>query len=319
MYWGGDGMMGEVLGSQDKRVSEKNESDVVEQYISTNKDLEKMIEMAGYSYDPLQDIFVSTLNPWQRDVGYCRLYDEAAAPLGMIIDSEPILFEYNNQKWMIGFWKGQYDLVTGGEIGIYKEAFDISLSGIVTGTFYNSVSNDEMLQMSFTLIKKGKKLFSREAKHWWLTGFMLGEFSEPSELKMEISMTLENINMRDAFVSGLRKAGYSDQEFTVTDNIVNFIFDVPHTAQPVSRIKEFDRIIQEKNKFLCDEFQELTKSYDTLPAKLIVAAERSPDLYANIFNSGKTKALYETVTVIIRIGTFLLASVSGSQADHKKV
>jgi len=55
-----------------------------------NDELDKAIEIAGYSYDPKQDIFYSTMDPWQRDIGYCRLYDELAAPLGMIIDCEPI-------------------------------------------------------------------------------------------------------------------------------------------------------------------------------------------------------------------------------------
>lgn len=53
-------------------------------------DIYKAIEAAGYSYDPKQDIFYSNMDAWQRNMGYCRLYDEAAAPMGMIIDCEPI-------------------------------------------------------------------------------------------------------------------------------------------------------------------------------------------------------------------------------------
>ena len=37
------------------------------------------------------DIFYSLNDCWQRDFGYCRLYDEACAPLAMIIDCEPCL------------------------------------------------------------------------------------------------------------------------------------------------------------------------------------------------------------------------------------
>lgn len=296
-----------VLDSQGTTVS-KIDEDVVEHFLSMNDNLEKMIEMAGYSYDPQQDIFVSTLNPWQRNVGYCRLYDEAAAPLGMIIDCEPIYFEYQNKKWMIGFWKGQYDLVTGGEIGVYKEAFDLKISSFVKGTLYNSVNNNELLQMSFTLKKNGVSLFTREGKHWWLTGFLLGEFSEPSELTMEISLTLENIIMREAFISGLKKTGYSDQEYSVTEDVVNFIFNVPHSSQPFSRTQEIDRIIQKKNKILCDRYQDITRNFHGLPAKLKAAEEQAPDLYAKIFNSGKAKSLYELGSVLIRIGSYLFAN-----------
>ncbi len=35
-----------------------------------NAELDKAIEIAGYSYDPKQDIFYSTMDPWQRNVGY---------------------------------------------------------------------------------------------------------------------------------------------------------------------------------------------------------------------------------------------------------
>ena len=63
-----------------------------------NDELDKAIEIAGYSYDQRQDIFYSTMDPWQRDIGYCRLYDELAAPMGMIIDCEPIHFEYLGKR-----------------------------------------------------------------------------------------------------------------------------------------------------------------------------------------------------------------------------
>ena len=83
-------------------------------------DFDETIEASGFLYDPEEDIFYSKMNPWQRKYGYCRLYDEIAAPLGMIVDSEPIHFKYEGKSWLIEFWKGQYDLTTGCEIGIYN-------------------------------------------------------------------------------------------------------------------------------------------------------------------------------------------------------
>ena len=52
------------------------------------------IDLAGYHYDPYQDIFYTKIDAWQREMGYFRLYDEAAAPLNMIIDCEPIYINY---------------------------------------------------------------------------------------------------------------------------------------------------------------------------------------------------------------------------------
>ncbi|SHI16732.1 DUF4474 domain-containing protein [Desulfosporosinus lacus] len=279
-----------------------------------NSELDKAIEIAGYSYDSIQDIFYSIMNPWQRSIGYCRLFDEAAAPLGMIIDCEPIHFEYNEKKWMIGFWKGQYDLVTGGEIGVYTGALDLKIPGFFTGTFYNCASDADLLQMSFILRKNGNVLFTREGEHWWLTGFKLGEFSEPSELTMDINITLKNKLMRDAFIGGLRKTGYSANEFSIDGNSVSFRFATPHSTQPITRTNSTDRIIQRKNELLCEKYQEITKEFDSLQDKVKAIEEQAPELYQKILKIGKSKPLlevYETVLVVIilAVGTYLASRI----------
>lgn len=279
--------------------------------------LDKTILAAGYAYDPIQDIFFSIMNPWQRSMGYCRLYDEASAPLGMIIDCEPIRFNYQDKQWMISFWKGQYDMVTGGEIGVYTAALDLNIPGIFDGTFYQSVSNSNLLQMAFTLRKNGNPLFSREGKHWWLTGFKLGEFSEPSELTMDISVTLDNALMRDAFVSGLNVAGYRDHEFVIIGNTVKLIFDVPHTRQPFTRTKETDRIIQRKNELLCKKFQEVTKNSLTLADKVKAIEDQAPELTKYIFKLGKTNKYYEIFIEVILVSVFLISlTVYGSKLKN---
>lgn len=254
-----------------------------------NDELDKAIEVAGYAYDSKQDIFYSNLNAWQRKVGYCRLYDEVSAPLGMIMDCEEIHFEFCGQKWMIGLWKGQYDMVTGGEIGVYHEAVDLKfLRGVLKGTFYQSVSDSQLLPMSFTLRKNFKKLFTREERHWWLTGFKLGEFSEPAELTMDISITLENAEMRDAFVGGLWNAGYSLNEFTKDGNTVSFTFATPHTSQPLTRTKATDWLIQRKNEQLCLKYQQLTEPFETLQDKVKAIELKAPHMHRKIVKFGKS-------------------------------
>lgn len=143
-----------------------------------NEKFDETIEISGYAYDEAQDIFYSTLYPWQRKFGYCRLYDEAATSLGMIMDCEPIYFEYDGKRWLIEFWKGQYDLPTGCELGIYStDGPDLNIPGFYNGTFYNAVGSEDFLDMSVKLYRKGKLLFTREGRHWWITGFKLGKFS----------------------------------------------------------------------------------------------------------------------------------------------
>lgn len=97
--------------------------------IKTYKDLNNMLKTYGYSYDVKQDIFISNHDAWQRAMGYTRIFDEAAAPMSMIIDCEPIYFEYDNKRWLIEFWKGQYGMTTGCEIGVYYTNYpDIRLA-----------------------------------------------------------------------------------------------------------------------------------------------------------------------------------------------
>jgi hypothetical protein len=261
--------------------------------------LDLAIVAAGYSYDPKQDIFYSIMDPWQRSMGYCRLYDEAAAPMGMILDCEPIYFEYANKRWLIEFWKGQYALNTGCEVGVYvtKEP-DLNISGIFKGAFYNSASNGDLLHISYTLIKNGAPLFTREDKHWWLTGFKLGEFSEPSELVMNLNITLKDKTMCNAFVKSLKNAGYSDKEIIVKGHTVGLKFDKPRTPQPITRTEQTDALIQTKNKLLCDQYQKITGPYDNMPDKLKAIREKAPELYEKVINIGKTEKLFDKFKII---------------------
>ena len=259
-----------------------------------NAELDKAIEAAGYAYDQKQDIFYSNMDPWQRDIGYCRLYDELAAPLGMIIDCEPIYFDYLEKKWMIGFWKGQYDLVTGAEIGVYTEAADLNILGFFSGAYYDCVSNTDLLKMSYTLKKNGKTLFTREGEHWWLTGFKLGEFSDPSELTMDVTITLHNVMMRNAFVNGLWNAGYPLDEFTRNGATVSFTFGSPHTSPPITRTAATDRIIQRKNELLCEKYQDITGTSTNLQDKVKAIEEQAPEMYDKVIQTGKSKLLYKT-------------------------
>lgn len=261
-----------------------------------NDELDKAVALAGYAYDPEQDIFFSIMNPWQRDIGYCRLYDEMATPMGMIIDCEPIFFSYQGKTWMIGLWKGQYDLVAGGEIGVYTRAMDFNLWGVFNGAYYDCAGNADLLPMSFTLKKNGQVLFAREDKHWWLTGFKLGEFTEPSELSMDISITLPNEEMRAAFLSGLWDAGYSLAELTPDGLSVSFTFAAPHTAQPLTRTILTDRIVQRKNKLLCELYQNVAGTSSTTQDKIKALEQQYPDMYEKILRMGKAKPLLATVS-----------------------
>lgn len=273
----------DIIGDSAERVNELNED----------------IKPFGFAYDPNQDIFYSILNPWQREFGYCRLYDEASAALSMIIDCEPIHFEYNGRKWLIEFWKGQYGMNTGAEVGIYYTTSSaMSIPGIFSGTFYHSVEDKDCINMSFALRKKGNLLFTRSGFHWWLTGFKLGEFSKPSELTLDIVLELYDKRMTYTFVNALVKAGYKDNEYRVQNNKVYIHYDKPHTPQPVTRTAFTDFLMLKNDENLCSTYNELTKEYPETLDKLVVLRKESPGMYNNAINIGKPHAVYDAFVAI---------------------
>jgi len=275
--------IGKGLKDTDMNVS-KQDIDVGKEVVN------KGIEIAGYGYDSEQEIFYCNMDAWQRNMGYSRLYDEASAPLGMIVDCEPIYFEYDGKVWLIEFWKGQYDLCTGCEVGVYTaEETELSTTETPKYTFYNCARNEDRLKIRFSLLKNGEVLFSRNDKHWWLTGFKLGEFSEPSELTMDLYITLKNNTMCNEFVKALKNVGYSEKEITITGNTVHLVFDKPRTTQPVTRTTETDRITQKKNKLLCDSYKGITEVYDNLKDKINAIKKQSPELYKEIIDEEKLR------------------------------
>lgn len=260
--------------------------------VIADKSLEELIEDLGYVYDVRQDIFYTALNAWQRDMGYCRLYDEAAAPMSMIIDCEPIYFDYDNKRWLIEFWKGQYGMTTGCEIGIYSTDRPDVQTEIFNGTFYECVGDNDLLQISLTLKKNGKKLFSRQDIHWWVTGFVLGEFSEPDDLVVNLKITLKDYLMRDEFIKGLINAGYNEDEIVVVNNTVRLVFDKPRTIQPYTRNELTDYIMQANNRSLCENFNEITKDYHNSMDKIMYLRESAPELFEEFFTLGRKKDMF---------------------------
>lgn len=260
-----------------------------------NETLDKTLNESGFSYDPSQDMFFSTMNAWQNEFGYCRLYDEACAPLGMIVDCEPVYFEYDGKEWLIEFWKGQYGMTTGCELGVYNtEGPEISIPGVFNGTFYHCVSYADQLHMSCALQKNGHTLFIREDRHWWLTGFKLGEFSEPHELSVVINITLKDEMMRSAFVQGLKSIGYADEEFEVDGKTVNLNYKKPHSPQPLTRLPATDWLTQRKNEMLCREYQEITAPYVKMQDKFKAVYKKAPEMYDEMLNVRKTNQMSDT-------------------------
>ena len=256
--------------------------------------LNDLIAPFGFAYDGVKDIFYSRMDSWQRKYGYGRIYDEAAAPLNMIIDCEPIYFTYDNKKWMIEFWKGQYGITTGAEVGVYYlPEKTLAESVLEPELVYRCVEDEDRLKIQTTLWKNGKQLYWRSGYHWWLTGFVLGEFSNLKELELDIQITLKDSMMRDAFLAGLKKAGYRKEEIGVAGNTVGIHFARPHTRQPVTRSRLFSAIKQMENRRNCRLYHKLTGDYANAYDKMLALRYRRPGLYRKLEKLGKSRFMTE--------------------------
>lgn len=253
--------------------------------------LNQELSTFGFAYNPNDDIFFSTINAWQRLYGYGRPYDEIAPLLCLIFDCEPIVFKYNNKKWLIEFWKGQYGMTTGGEIGIYVLEDD---NNPFNDIIYDSVADFELFPMSFVLRKKDNIIMTRNESHWWLTGFKLGEFSNPSDLVMDAGITFPNTEMRDSFVNSLRQTGYKNEDIRLENNTVYFTFDKPHGIQPLIRNNLVTYLAQKYNKRNCKLYNKYTKEYTNTLDKLNCIRRKAPLIYLQTLNFSRIIQLLRT-------------------------
>jgi len=262
-----------------------------EKSIELNRDLAPW----GFAYYAPQDLFYSIKDGWQRNCGYCQLYDEGSAALSMIIDCEPIYFNYAGKNWLIEFWKGQYGMTTGCEIGIYNTTEPVrhNLIGF-NSTFYNCSEDKDQIYMSFTLRKDNRILLQRSEPHWWLTCFRLAEFSHPSDLVMASEIQLKDSTMKDAFVEGMINAGYQTNELTIRGNAVAFTYDKPRNRQPLTRTAIIEFIMQTNNNRNCIAYNLATRSIaDNTLDRLFFVKEQAPKLYNKIMNIGNHTDIFK--------------------------
>ena len=127
--------------------------------------LNELVHPFGYLYHCNCGFFSSVLHAWQRTVGYTYLYDHLAPRFQMVFDFLPIYFDYNGKTWLIEFWKGQYGINTGAEIGIYH-ANQIIYKEFYKTAMFEAVNEDEMLFCAFKLYHNNRELIEIRKKHW---------------------------------------------------------------------------------------------------------------------------------------------------------
>jgi hypothetical protein len=227
---------------------------------------------AGFLYDPDQDIIYSRADALQRNLGYAYGYDAAALGISAILDCEPIFFDYGGKHWMIELWKGQYGLMTGCEIGVYTRpigstglgyALLDATVGVRPGDdvpshnlFYDCAADADMLGLSATLRRGREVLFTRGPEvHWWLTGFKWGVLSDPSQLSVDVAITLKDTKMCEAFMAGIAGRPYAN--LRVDGTTVSFTFTKPYAVPQPARPAAIVAAVEAANRAIVSTYNGL--------------------------------------------------------------
>lgn len=228
--------------------------------------LNELAEPFGFFYDEREDVFSSYRDAWQRKNGYTEFFDKAAASANMVIDAWPVYFDYDGKTWLIEFWKGQYGINTGGEVGIYHTKEPIP-PYFYSAAHYEAVEDDEMPDICCRLERKGEKVYEYCERHWWLTGFRMGTFSKPSDLRMLATLTFEEHGMAQALFEGLRQSGEPRSKYRICGREVCVKMDFSKKHAPLTRLHRF--FVQLINRFYCSCYLVLTKPYANTVERMI--------------------------------------------------
>ena len=96
--------------------------DAAKQSGMSPEQIAKFIQIMGYDYDPVQGIFYTSLDNWQRQANFVAHYDTAAHYFNMNYRTARIDFgPIDGLDWRIQLWKGQYGAFGGSEIGVYTK------------------------------------------------------------------------------------------------------------------------------------------------------------------------------------------------------
>lgn len=250
--------------------------------------LTSLIEPYGYYYDPAQDLISTLADSWQRSVGYTALFDKSAASFHMVFDCLPVYFPYQGKTWLIEFWKGQYGINTGAEIGVYY-ADRLLTRNEYSKAHFHAVTDSEMLPLSFLLTKGSSHLASVQKKTWWLTAFCSGRFSQPEQLSMHISLFFPDLEMKQSFLSALHELGLQTSCLRCCCNEVQFCFGTPSSHRFPFLTGLWRCIIQLQNRFFCKLYCYATRYFCLTLDRLLYLYFLLPSAFRRVFLSRKYK------------------------------
>lgn len=227
--------------------------------------LNQLAEPFGFCYDLEQDIFSTRTDAWQKSFGYGKLYDLAAPSMNMVLDTEPVYFNYQKKTWLIQFWKGQYGITAGAEAGIYHA--DSIMPPMLRGqTLFHAAEDTEMLPMRIRLLSRDEQLFCFARLHWWLTGFLIGTWISPADLTAEYTITFPDSEMCGSFLTSLTELGYRWYEIQLEGNTLRFMFSSPKSPADPDWRRSYALLI---DRLFCKIYRKLTSPFSATADRLL--------------------------------------------------
>lgn len=245
--------------------------------------LNELAEPLGFFYVEKEGVFTSRQDAWQRKMGYEALYDKAAPGANMVIDAWPVYFDYEGRTWLIELWKGQYGISTGGEVGVYH-AKDIVPPHLYPAAHFDAVDDNEMPHIACCLERKGKKIYELCARHWWLTGFCIGTFSRPSDLRLMTTITFDEAAMAQAFFEGLLKSGQPRNKFRICRNEVYIRMDFSRKVSLLQRIHR--AVVQFVNRIYCFAYRVITRPFTNTVDRMLFLYDQLPFCFRRMMRLG---------------------------------
>lgn len=247
------------------------------------KRLNTLIYPFGYFYDHCKDTFHTTLDAWQRDFGYGQIFDKAAPHFNMIFDALPVYFDYDGRTWLIEFWKGQYGINIGAEVGIYKSDRILGKDEY-DNEFFTPVSDKQLFPICMHLYHNDEVLGCICKHHWWLTTFKMGRIAKPKNVAMEVALTFPDYEMLDAFIDALAEHPLAPENIHGNGLNLSFLFDSCSTCHGNFFRKLYSSWVMLKNRFLCKLFTWATVPFTNSMDRILYLYEYAPFTLRKLIN-----------------------------------
>ena len=255
----------------------------------------------GYDFNCSQGFFSTLQDAWQKEFGYTYSFDRYAPFFNMVFDAQPVYFDYKGKTWLIEFWKGQYGITTGAEIGVYY-ADEFVPEADRKKALFKVVKPQDMLTMSFSLRTEDEVLAELSQHHWWLTAFRLGIFNHPENLFMDVSLTFPDCDMLSAFIHAMLNLGYSSQNMSINGRTLFFTFETSYKLKCNILCRANRRFALWRCKVLCKLFNRISSPFTRPDDRLLYLYFYLPFVFRRILllharnhkNRKQQKKLYKS-------------------------